>query len=340
MSLFSSSKRINVAINGFGRIGRATFKVLLQNPRINVVALNDLGDVQTLTHLLRYDSAYGKYQHAVTTTKDAFVINKQTYPVLAVREPKNLPWKKLGVDVVLECTGIFRDKEGVSGHLQAGARKVIISAPCKGGGVKTIVRGVNEADITKKDDIISMASCTTNALAPVTAVIEQVFGIKKAIMTTAHAYTADQNLIDGPHNDPRRARAAAVNIIPTTTGAAIATTEAIPSLKGKFDGMALRVPVICGSIVDAVYVLKKKASERAINDALRQASGSKKLKGILAVSNEPLVSTDVIGNPASAIVDMQLTKVIDGDLAKVVAWYDNEWGYSNRLAEITEYFGK
>ena len=333
-------KVVTVAINGFGRIGRAVFKVLTQNPRVKVVAINDLGDVETLAHLLRYDSAYGGYMKTVTVTKNALIVGKQSCPVFALREPQELPWKRLGVDVVLECTGRFLDRPGASGHLRAGAARVIISAPCKSKDIKTIVLGVNENVLTKKDDIISMASCTTNCLASVTSVIEQVFGIHKAVMTTAHGYTADQNLVDGTHKDLRRARAAAVNIIPTTTGAALATTQTIPSLAGKFDGLALRVPVLTGSIVDVVYLLKKKTTVPLLNEALRKASVGKRLKGILSVTNEPLVSSDIVGNPSSAIVDLQLTRVVDCDLAKVSAWYDNEWGYANRLAEMAEYFGK
>jgi len=339
MPIFSA-KKINVAINGFGRIGRTAFKALLKNQRVNVAAINDLGDIATLAHLLQYDSVYGKYMHNVTAEKNAIVVDKKVYSVFSIREPKDLPWKKLKIDVVLECTGVFKDRVGASGHIKAGAKKVIISAPCKSKDIKTIVLGVNEEKITKKDDIISMASCTTNALSPVTAVLENSFGIKKAIMTTVHGYTATQNLVDGPHKDLRRARAAAINIIPTTTGAAIATTATIPSLTGKFDGMAMRVPVVTGSIVDAVYLLKKSVTERVVNEALRKASGSKKLKGVLAVTNDPLVSTDIIGSPFSAIVDLGMTKVVDFDLVKVIAWYDNEWGYSNRLAEMAEVFGR
>jgi len=337
---FNSNKKVRVAINGFGRIGRNAFKVLLNNDKVEVVGINDLTDTKTLEQLLQYDSVYGKYEKNVMSVKDAIAVNGQNYPVFAIKEPQELPWKKLAVDIVLECTGRFTDKESALLHLSAGAQKVIISAPSKSLDVKTIVSGVNENKISKADKIISLASCTTNCLAPVTEVINKNFGVKKALMSTVHAYTADQNLVDGPHKDLRRARAAAFNIVPTTTGAAIAVTKTIPALAGKFDGLALRVPVICGSICDAVFVINKKASEHKINESLRKASGSARLKGILAVSNEPLVSSDIIGNPASAIVDLPLTKVIGGDLVKVVAWYDNEWGYSNRLAELSVLFGK
>ncbi|MFA5318179.1 MAG: type I glyceraldehyde-3-phosphate dehydrogenase [Patescibacteria group bacterium] len=334
-----SKNKVRVAINGFGRIGRAAFKVLLNNPNIEVAAINDLVEPDVLVNLLQYDSVYGKYNKKISGAKDGVLVDGKKYPVYAVKNPSELPWKQLGIDVVLECTGIFRTTEKAGEHLKAGAKKVIISAPAKDKMTKTIVLGVNENKIKKTDKIISMASCTTNCLAPITDCLQKSIGIKKAIMTTVHGYTAGQNLVDGPNKDPRRARAAAINIVPTTTGAAIATTETIPELEGKFDGMAMRVPVPCGSIVDAVYLMDKKVSEQKINEALRKYSGGKS-RGILIVTKEPLVSTDIIGNPASAIVDLNLTKVVDGDLVKVVAWYDNEWGYSNRLAEMTEVFGK
>jgi glyceraldehyde 3-phosphate dehydrogenase len=259
---------------------------------------------------------------------------------MAEKDPAALPWGELGVDVVLECTGIFRTKDKVSAHLAAGAKKVVISAPGKSDGIKTVGLGVNEDKLKKTDKIISNASCTTNCLAPVTDVFKKAFGIKKAIMTTVHSYTADQNIVDGPHKDLRRARAAAVNIVPTTTGAAKATTETIPSLADKFDGMAIRVPTPVVSLCDIVFLAGKKVTEEKVNSAFRQAARSSRLKNILAVSDEPLVSSDLAGNPASGIVDLELTKVIDGDLVKVVAWYDNEWGYSCRLADLVEYIGK
>ncbi len=328
---------MNIAINGFGRIGRAVFKVILENkPKIKIVAINDLTDTKTLAHLLKYDSCYGKYNKSVSFTKDSLVVDGKKYKVLAQKDPSELPWQDLKVDVVLECTGRFRTKELAGLHLKAGAKKVIISAPGKSEGIKTIVLGVNEDKIKKNDKIISNASCTTNCLAPITDVVRRNFGIKKAIMTTIHAYTADQNLVDGPHRDLRRARAAAVNIVPTTTGAAIATTKTIPSLAGKFDGMAVRVPVPVGSLVDIVFITRRKVNEDKVKTAFKKASRSARLKGIISVSDEPLVSSDIVGNPASAIVDLSLTKVIDGNLLKLVAWYDNEWGYSNRLADLLE----
>ncbi len=330
---------MNIAINGFGRIGRATLKVLLEK-NINVVAINDLTDTATLAHLFKYDSCYGVYDKKVEARKDGLLIDGKKYQVLAERDPEQLPWEELEVDLVLECTGLFRTKETASKHLTAGAKKVIISAPAKGPGVKSIVLGVNEEKINKTDKIISNASCTTNCLAPVTKIIKDNFGIKKAMMTTIHSYTADQRIVDGPHKDLRRARAAAVNIVPTTTGAAIATTDTIPSLKGKFDGMAVRVPTPVASLVDMVCVTKKKVDEDAVNKVFKKASQSAKLKKYFAVSDEPLVSSDYVGNPASSIVDLSCTKVVDGDLLKVVSWYDNEWGYSNRLADLSEFLIK
>ncbi|QQG52902.1 MAG: type I glyceraldehyde-3-phosphate dehydrogenase [Candidatus Falkowbacteria bacterium] len=333
-------KKMNVAINGFGRIGRAAFKIMLDRfPNMNVVAVNDLTDAETLAHLLQVDSCYGRYGKKVSATKDSIVVGKLKVPVLAVKEPAQLPWKALKVDVVLECTGRFRSKEDLSLHLQAGAKKVILSAPAKKGGVKTIVLGVNENKVGKSDHLVSCASCTTNCLAPSTAVIKDAFGIKKALMTTVHSYTADQNLVDGPHKDLRRARAAAINMVPTTTGAAIATTETIPALKDKFDGLAVRVPTPVGSLCDTVYLLNKKTTAEAVNAAFKKAANGK-LKGILEASSEELVSTDIIGNPHSSIVDLLSTKVVGGDLLKVIAWYDNEWGYSNRLVELAAYLGK
>lgn len=332
------NNKINVAINGFGRIGRASFKIILEkHPKINVVAINDLTDTATLAHLMQYDTCYGKYPHKVSHTKDALVVNGKKYPVFAQKDPLLLPWKKLKVDVVLECTGRFRGKEDASAHLTAGAKKVIISAPGK--DCKTIVLGVNEEKLTKSDDVLSCASCTTNCLAPATKVIKDKFGIKKALMSTVHAYTADQNLVDGPHKDLRRARAAAANIVPTTTGAAISVTETIPALKGKFDGMAIRVPVPVGSLCDVTFLLNKKTTIEAVSKEFVKASKGK-LKGILEASEEELVSSDIVGNPHSSIVDLKSLALVGGDLLKVVAWYDNEWGYSNRLVDLTDYIKK
>ncbi len=331
---------MNIAINGFGRIGRATFKALLTKPKMNIVAINDLTDTKTLANLLKYDSCYGIYEKKIGYAENGIIVGGKKYKITAEKDPTKLPWKTLKVDVVIESTGRFRAKEEAGMHIAAGAKKVIISAPAKGDGVKTIVLGVNENDFKKEDKIVSMASCTTNCLAPLTEVIRRNFGIKKAIMSTVHSYTADQRLVDGPHTDPRRSRAAALNIIPTTTGAAIAVTKTIPELEGKFDGMSMRVPTPVGSICDVVFVTEKKVDKEKVNAAIIAATKSEKLKGILEATDEPIVSSDIVGNPASSIVDLFLTKVIDGDLLKMISWYDNEWGYSNRLADLCEYIAK
>jgi glyceraldehyde 3-phosphate dehydrogenase len=323
---------IKLAINGFGRIGRTAFKIAIQKPEIEIVAVNDLADAATLSHLLTFDSNYGVYHQKVTSMGEALLINGKRIEVLNIKEPEQLPWAKMGVDVVVESTGKFTDAEGAQKHLTAGAKKVIISAPSKGGHVPTYVMGVNDQKY-HNETIISNASCTTNCIAPVAAVIHTNFKILKGMMTTVHAYTADQNLQDGPHKDLRRARAAGYNIVPTTTGAALTVGETIPEIKGKFDGMAIRVPVPVGSISDFVFVVGRKTTVNEINNALIQAAQNPIYKNILTVTNTPIVSTDIIGNPYSAIVDLSLTKVVEGDLVKVVAWYDNEWGYSNRLVE-------
>lgn len=328
---------MNIAINGFGRIGRAVFKILLDKyPEINIAAINDLTDTKTLAHLLKYDSCYGIYNKQISASQDSLIVDGKNYKITAEKNPESLPWKNLKVDIVLECTGRFTGREDAGLHLKAGAKKVIISAPGKG-GVKTIVLGVNENILNKTDNVISNASCTTNCLAPVTAVIKENFGIKKAIMTTIHSYTADQNLVDGPHKDLRRARAAALNMVPTTTGAAIATTEAIPELLNKFDGLSVRVPTPVVSISDIVYITAKNVTAEEVNKIFKKVAQASKYKGIIEASEEPLVSTDLVGNPASSIVDLSLTKVVDGDLLKVIAWYDNEWGYSNRLADLCNF---
>ena len=329
---------MNIAINGFGRIGRAAFKALLNKKGVNVVAINDLTDVKTLAHLLKHDSCYD-FEGKVEALSDGIKVDGKKYLVLAEKEPAKLPWGKLKVDIVLECTGRFVDASGAGQHIQAGAKKVIISAPCKSGDIKTIVLSVNEKDLTKSDKIISMASCTTNCLAPVTKIISDNFGVKKAVMSTIHSYTADQNLVDGPHKDLRRARAAAVNIVPTTTGAALAAAKTIPELNGKFDGLAFRVPTPVVSLCDTVYITEKPVTADAVNQAIKKAAAGN-YKGYVAVSEEPLVSSDFIGNPNSAIVDLSLTKAIGGDLVKIISWYDNEWGYSCRLADLCEYINK
>ncbi len=331
---------LKVAINGFGRIGRSAFKIAHDkfSGQIEIVGINDIADSKTLSHLLKYDSNYGIWPHDVRNDANDIIIDTKLYKVFSEKEPNKLPWKDLGVDVVIESTGRFTDKVGAAQHLQAGAKKVIISAPAKGGDVPTLVLGVN-ADKYSGEEIINNASCTTNCVAPVAWVINNKFGILKAMMTTMHGYTQDQNLQDGPHKDLRRARAAAINIVPTTTGAAISTTEVIPELKGKFDGTALRVPVAVGSISDFTFLLKRKVPVEEINQAFKEAA-SGEMKGILAVTEDPIVSSDIVGRSESAIVDLGLTQVVDGDLVKVFAWYDNEYGYSNRLVEQVINVGK
>ncbi len=328
------NKKIRVAINGFGRIGRAAFRIALTKSNLEIVAINDLADAKTLAYLLKYDTAYGPFNKKVTALDNFIVVNGKRYAVLAETEPAKLPWKKMKVDVALECTGRFRTREAAGQHLQAGARKVIISAPAKGDGVGTYVIGVNQTAYKPTEKVINNASCTTNCVAPVAQVIHEKFQILQAMMTTVHSYTADQRLQDAPHSDLYRARAAAQNIVPTTTGAAIATGEVIPELRGVFDGLSVRVPALVGSLADFTFVVAKKTTVEQVNAALRQASRSARLKNILVVAEEPLVSSDIIGNPASAIVDPHFTQVIGGTLVKVIAWYDNEWGYANRLVEM------
>lgn len=328
-----------IAINGFGRIGRNTFKAGFDKPGFDVVAVNDLTDAKTLAHLLKHDSTYHAWDKKVSFDAKNLIVDGKKIPVLAEKDPTKLPWGSMKVDVVLECTGRFTSEEGASQHLTAGAKRVIISAPAKGGNVPTHVIGVNEKG-AGKSKIINNASCTTNCIAPVAAIMHSAFGVKKAMMTTIHSYTADQVLQDGPHKDLRRARSAAQNIMPTTTGAAIATTETIPELKGIFDGISIRVPTPCVSLSDFTFLLKRKTTKDEVNAALKKAAKSPLYKGILEVTEEELVSSDFIGNPASAIVDLPFTQVVDGDMVKILAWYDNEWGYSHRLAEIAILVGK
>lgn len=332
------SRTTKVAINGFGRIGRQAFKIAIEKNEIQIVGINDLTSPQVLAHLLRYDTNYGNYKHEVGYDETNIIVDGVQYPVFAEKEPEKLPWGKLGVDVVIESTGRFTDSESAGAHIKAGARHVVISAPAKDEGVTpTIVLGVNPQDYSGQP-VVSNASCTTNCITPVIAVLHKTFGIQKAFMSTIHSYTAEQNLVDGPPpggkaNDLRRARSAAENIIPTSSGAAISTTQAIPDLKGKFDGMAFRVPTPVGSLSDFTLLLSKNTTAEEINQVFTDASKTSMFKGILEVTNEQIVSSDIIGNPASCIVDLSLTRVIDGNFVKVVAWYDNEFGYSNRLVE-------
>ena len=323
---------MKVAINGFGRIGRLTFRNLLKNESIDVVAINDLTDSATLAHLLKFDSAHGKFPGEVYTEGEFLVVNGKKIKVLAERDPKLLPWKDFDIDVVLESTGRFVDSKGSGQHLEAGAKRVVISAPAKGGDIPTVVLGVNEDTLTGDERILSNASCTTNCLAPMAKVLHDSFKIEKGFITTIHAYTADQNLQDGPHKDLRRARAAAINIVPTTTGAAKAVGLVLPDLKGKLDGNAIRVPTITGSLTDLTCIVSKEVSIEEVNAAMKSASEGA-LRGILQYSEDPLVSTDIIGNPYSSIFDSQMTAV-NGNMVKVLSWYDNEAGYSARTADL------
>ncbi|GAB2568573.1 type I glyceraldehyde-3-phosphate dehydrogenase [Spirosoma areae] len=324
-------EKIRVAINGFGRIGRLSFRRLLEKENIEIVAINDLTDNATLAHLLKYDSVHGKFAGQVMADNESLTVNGIRINAYAERDPKNLPWKQLQVDVVLESTGRFVDEAGAGMHLQAGAKKVVISAPAKG-NIPTVVLGVNDDTLTGSETIISNASCTTNCLAPMAKVLDDVFGIEKGYMTTIHAYTADQNLQDAPHSDLRRARAAALSIVPTSTGAAKAVGLVLPQLKGKLDGNALRVPTPDGSLTDLTVVLKRETTVDEINNAMKQASETT-LAGLLEYCVDPIVSIDIVGNPHSCIFDSQLTAV-NGTLAKVVGWYDNEYGYSSRVADL------
>ena len=324
-----------IAINGFGRIGRNAFKLAFERDDIEVVAINDLTDTKTLAHLLKHDSTYGTYHYDVSYDENSIFVDGKQIRVLAEKDPALLPWGEFGVDVVIEATGLFVQPDKARAHINAGAKKVVISAPAKGEGAKFIVLGVNEHELTREDDIISNASCTTNCIAPVMAILEREFGIEKSLMTTIHSYTASQRILDAPAKDLREARSAAENIVPTTTGAAIATAKVIPSLVGKFDGISVRVPTAVVSLSDITAVLKRNTTKEEINEVFKRAAADPFYQGILTVTEEPLVSTDFKGNSHSTIVDLELTNVVGGNLVKVVAWYDNEWGYSNRLVEIT-----
>lgn len=336
---------IKVAINGFGRIGRPTLRRILEkHPDLEVLAINDLTDTKTLAHLFKYDSIYGIYPKPVSFTENSIVVGegpeKKEIKVFAEKEPEKLPWEELGVDIVLECTGCFTDLEGAKKHIKAGAKYVIISAPAKNKEIPSYILGVNEEKFDgKSDEIVDMGSCTTNCLAPIAKVLNDNFKIVKGFMTTVHSYTNDQRILDLPHKDLRRARAAALNIIPTTTGAAKAIGKVIPELEGKLDGIALRVPTPTVSILDLIAEIKKPASAEEINEVFKGASQEKNFKGILRVGEEPLVSSDFIGDTYSAVVDLGLT-MANGNLIKVSGWYDNEWGYACRLAEFAEFVGK
>ena len=327
-----------IAINGFGRIGRLTLRRLLKKKDVEVVAINDLTDNTTLAHLFKYDSAQGTFAGKVEADKNHILIGRNKILALTERDPSKLPWKKLKVDVVLECTGIFRTKEKAGLHLQAGAKKVVISAPAKSDGVQTIVLGVNDAEIDPNNKIFSNASCTTNCLAPVMKIISENWGFVQGFMTTTHAYTSDQRIQDAPHSDLRRARAAAYNIVPTSTGAAIAVGKVVPGISGKLGAMALRVPIITGSLIEVSCIVEKEVTKEQINNKFRTMSRGK-MKGILSYNEDPIVSSDIVGNPHSSIFDAALTTVM-GKMIKVVSWYDNEAGYSARLADLCERVSK
>jgi glyceraldehyde 3-phosphate dehydrogenase len=320
-----------VAINGLGRIGRATFKILFDYPQLELVAVNDLIPPAGLAYLLKYDSAYGRCESEVTSDKEHLLIDGKKYPIHSEKDPANLPWGELGIDIVFECSGIFTTREQLEKHLAAGARKVILSAPPKGEGVPTIVFGVNQPDAA--DRILSCASCTTNCITPVVEIMDRHMGVSKAIMSTVHAYTASQALVDTFDKKPRRGRAGGVSFVPTSTGAARATGMALPQFAGKFDGVAVRGPVLVGSIADIVMITRRATSVDEVNAIFREEADSDRYRSILGASAEPLVSADIVGDPRASIVDLELTRVVDGDLVKVMSWYDNEWGYSVQMVK-------
>lgn len=324
-----------LAINGFGRIGRNAFKIAFERDDLEIVAINDLTDTKTLAYLLKRDSNYGTYGKEVGYDDKGITIDGKHIKVLAERDPAQLPWSKYGVDVVIESTGLFTDQEGASKHIEAGAKRVVISGPTKSDGVDTIVLGANEDKIGNASKVISNASCTTNSLAAVMAILDAEFGVEKSLLTTVHSYTASQALQDAPKKDLREGRNAAENMVPTTTGAAIAVTKTLPQLEGKFDGLSIRVPTPVVSISDVTALLSRDVTVEEVNNVFKKAANDSFYQGILGVSDEPLVSRDYIGNSHSGVVDLLLTKVVGGNLIKIAVWYDNEWGYSNRLVELT-----
>lgn len=323
-----------IAINGFGRIGRSAFKIARERSDLEIVAINDLTDTRTLAYLLKHDSNYGDYARDVSHTDTALVVDGKEVRVLAEKDPSALPWRDMDIDIVIESTGLFTDKEGANKHLIAGAKRVVISGPTKSDGVDTIVLGANDSKVKDATPIVSNASCTTNSLGMVMAILDAEFGVEKSMLTTVHSYTASQRLQDAPAKDLREGRNAAENIVPTTTGAAIAVTKTLPQLTGKFDGLSVRVPTPVVSLSDVTAVLRRDVTVDEVNAVFRKAAADSFYQGILAVSEEALVSRDFIGNSHSGIVDLPLTKVVGGNLVKVMVWYDNEWGYSNRLVEL------
>ena len=325
---------MEIAINGFGRIGRSVFRILNSAPDAEVVAINDIADNEALAYLLRHDTVMGKFPDKVEVQDDVLQTSRQTVRMTAIAEPADLPWQTLGVEIVIEATGRFRTRVEIERHLQAGAGKVVLTVPAKDEIDCTVVLGVNDGDLRPEHRIVSNASCTTNCLAPVAKVLDESFGIERGLMTTVHAYTNDQRLADVPHSDWRRSRAAAENIIPTSTGAARAVGKVLPALAGKLDGMAMRVPIPDGSIVDLVTVLRKTVTAESVNDAVRQAAGGERLRNILKYSEAPIVSSDIVGDPHSSIFDAPFTTVVEGHFVKTLSWYDNEWGYSNRVVDL------
>jgi glyceraldehyde 3-phosphate dehydrogenase len=319
-----------VAINGLGRIGRATLKIILDTPQLDLVAINDIAPVENLAYLLKYDTVYGRFSKTVSVEDGDLVIDDKRYKMLNEKDPSDLPWGELGVEIVLECSGVFTTREDMIKHIDAGAKHVLLSAPSKSAEVVTIVHGVN-TDEGEGDQIISCASCTTNAITPVVEVMNRRIGVKKAIMTTVHAYTSSQKIVDSPSKSVRRGRAGAANLVPTSTGGAIATTKALPELKDRFDGVAVRAPVACGSIADIIFVTERETSVDEVNSIFREEADTDRYRGILGVTDEPWVSSDIIGDPRASVVDLEMTQVVDGDLVKVMSWYDNEWGYTAQL---------
>lgn len=323
------SSPLRVGINGFGRIGRAAFKIIFETPALEVVGINDLISNENLAYLLKYDTVYGRYPHSVNYTDDTLQIGGQSFPVTHLKDPAELPWEELQVDVVLECTGVFTKRADLEKHLQAGAKRVMLSAPTKSEEILTVVHGSSQND--SDDRIISCASCTTNCITPVIEIIGRRIGLKKATLTTLHAYTSTQSIVDGPNKKMRRGRAAAANFVPTSTGAAIATTKALPQYQGKFDGVAIRAPIPVGSIADIVMLTERGTSAAEVNNIFREEAESDRYRGVLGVTDEPLVSSDIVQDSRASIVDLEMTQVVDGDLLKVMSWYDNEWGYANQM---------
>lgn len=321
---------LRVGINGFGRIGRAAFKIILESPNLELVGINDLIPVENLAYMLKYDSVYGRYQYSISHDEQHLIVADSRYRVYSQRDPAQIPWGEMEVDLVFECTGGFTNREGLEKHLQGGAKRVILSAPSKSAEVLTVVHGVSEENLEDKQ-VISCASCTTNCITPVVEIMGRRVGVQKAILTTLHAYTSSQELVDGPNKKMRRGRAAAVNLVPTSTGAAIATTRALPEFEGKFDGVAVRAPVPVGSIADLVFLTKRPCTVEEINRIFREEASSDRYQDVLGVAEAEIVSSDIIQDSRASIVDLSMTQVVDGDLVKIMSWYDNEWGYASQM---------